>query len=124
MDGVTAQALHLVEGRPIVGAVQSGRRWNPELNGRGQDERSDLAPVCSQRERKPADGVLAPLPRLIAREEIDADASFSMLRAVVGPEREDCGGGPMAQLGSASSGTDIPDVAEIFLELRVEARCL
>src|SRR5439155_2322486 len=124
IGAVTAQALHLVEGGRILGAVESRRRGNSELVGRHEDERPDLAPVRSQREGELADRVLAPLSRLVTRDEIDPDAWLGLVGAVVTPEREDRGGRLTPEIRPISSRTGITDGGEVLLESRVEARRL
>src|SRR5439155_7720843 len=94
---------------------------NAERVGRPQDTRSDRTPVCAQRERDLADRVLAPLPRRVTRDEIDADARLDILRAIVGPQGEDRGGGPLPKIDPLCLCASIPDPAEVFGELRVEA---
>src|SRR5207249_643070 len=88
-DPIAAQTLDLVESGGKLRAAQGRGRRHPELVARLQNERSDGAPVGAQRERVPADRVLLPLTRRVARHVIDADARLDILRAVIGAECED-----------------------------------
>src|SRR5262249_294726 len=116
---VAAEGLHLVESGRILRPVQRGCPRNPDLLRSLPPKRLALAPVGTQSKRAQADGVLAPLPGLVAGEELNTDAGFGPLRTIVGPEREDRGGRSLPQLHSFRLGVSIPDLAEVFSELGV-----
>ena len=74
----------------------------------------------AQRERVPADRVLAPLPWLVARDEIDADAGLGMLRPIVGAAREDASRCQLSDLDAVGLGAPVTHGAEIVDERLVE----
>jgi MFS family permease len=78
-DPIPSYRLHFVKGGRIFRTVQSGRLWDPKLFGGLQRKRLHLAPVGSQGKRDHTDRVLAPFPRLVAREKLDADARLRTL---------------------------------------------
>src|SRR5262249_45428671 len=100
-----------------------GRR-HAKLRGRRHDERPDLPPVGAEREGELADGILAPLSRSITSKEVDADARLRMLRAVVSPQRQDGGGGPVAKRYPIILRAAIRNRGEVIGELLIKARGL
>ena len=123
-DPVTAEALHVVESDGILRARQVWRRWHAELVRCLQDERGDFPPEGAQREprnRDLADRIGAPLPGLITRDKLDADARLGTPRAIHAPERQDRGGGLLPQRHPVCLGPSIRQLVEVGGEERVQA---
>ena len=97
-DAIPTETLDFVEGDRVLRAIQGGRRRDAELRGRLQDERLDLAPVRTHGERHLADRILPPLPRLVARDELDAEARLGMRRPVASGQLHHRPGGLAADL--------------------------
>src|SRR5206468_6640489 len=74
------QVFRLVVRSGVSRACHIGRGRRAELTGRCHDERYALAPVRTQSERDQAYWILPPVPGLIAREIIDANARLRKLR--------------------------------------------
>src|SRR6266508_710671 len=111
-DAIAAALLHLIERGHILWAAQGRWKWNPELLGRPQSKRCNVSPVCAQSERDQTDRVLAPLPRLITGDEIDADTRLGTLRAIVGSKREDLGRRLVSEIDSVRFSTSVRDLSE------------
>src|SRR5215210_3758639 len=82
---IASQPLHLVISSSILRAIHVGRRRDAELVGEQQYERPLLAPALTELNREQADRVLTPLSRVVARNEVNADAKLAKLRSIVDP---------------------------------------
>ena len=83
------QVFHFVVRSRVSRACHGGRRRRAELTRRADHERNALAPVRAQRERNQADWILPPVPGLIARKIIDANARLGNLRTIIETHRQD-----------------------------------
>ena len=80
----------------------------------------------AERNRDQADGILPPVPRLVAAKKIDVDQWFGVLRTIVGPEREDRRRGSAPDKNAAPLGDPVryPELSKILGQQFVERRCL
>ena len=117
---VAPERLHLLERDRVGAAVQIGWRRHPELIARAEHERLDLAPVRAERERTQADRILAPLPRRIARDEVDSDVRLWVPRTVVTTPGEDRAGRCAPELDPVDLGAPLRDGPQVLDEQLVE----
>ena len=88
-DSIATQVFRFVVRSCVSRACHIRRRRRAELTGRCHDERYALPPVRTQSERDQAYWVLPPVPRLVAREIIDANVRLRQLRTVIDPHGQD-----------------------------------
>src|SRR5206468_7158447 len=85
-----------------------------------EHERLDLAPVRAERERTQADRILAPLPRRVARDEVDSDVRLWVPRTVVNTPGEDRAGRCAPELDPVDLGAPLRDGPQVLDEQLVE----
>src|SRR5205085_2789026 len=83
-----------------------------------------LAPARPERERDLADGVLPPLARRVARDELDVDARLGVLGVVIRSQSEDRRRRAPADVDAAGLRLRVADVLEVFRQETVERRDL
>ena len=76
---IAAEALGFIESGHIPRAAQGGSRRSSERIGSIEDEGFDLRPPRAERQRMPADWILAPLTGQVAGYELDADAGLDVV---------------------------------------------
>src|SRR5437588_8298134 len=123
-DSIAAHRLYFVKRDRVFGAVQC--RWDrsSKLGGGLQDEWFHLPPIGAQREWMMTDWILSPFPRLIAGDEIRADARFHIAGAVVCAQRQDRRGSLVPESDAIALGTAVRHLAKFVCKLSIKGRLL
>lgn len=117
---VTAEPFDFLERHCILRAIEPRRRRHSELCGRLHDEWLHLAPMRSHGKRQEADGILPPLARSVAGDEINVDQWLGVLYAVIAPKRQDGGGGAAAKVNAVVPGAAMGNFGEVGGELLIK----
>ena len=110
--------------RGVPRAGEGGRRRQPELARRAQDERLHLAPLRAQRDRDQADRILPPFARTGAGDVIDAHQGSACCRTVVDATGQDGRGRALAERDAPRLQVPVRELVEVFGEEGIESRRL
>ncbi|PYS67629.1 MAG: hypothetical protein DMF73_18875 [Acidobacteria bacterium] len=108
----------------VSSACHFGRRWRAELSRRVDHERNAPAPVRTQSERDQTDRILPPVPRLVARKIIDANARLGELRTIIETHRQNCCSRAVPQIDPICFLLRVPDRSQIFCQVAIKSRRL
>jgi hypothetical protein len=125
IHAVAAEALHFVECFRVLVRSHRRRRRRAELRGTGQHKRSDLTPMCTERDAIEADRILPPVTGVVAGVVVHTQDRLRVMRAVVGALVEDRVGGSLAQSHAVQDRyRGIAQPPQAVLQFSVERRFL
>src|SRR4051812_30653498 len=100
MDCVATNCLYFIISSGVLIAVHRWGRRKPKLLTGLEDERAAFTPVSAEGQRELANGILAPMARLITGEIVDADVRFRHFGAVTLTFGEKCRSHAVTEIGS------------------------